>query len=234
MRDRDFRQPTPRNTRRSGFVATSVLSVMAIGAVAVSACGGGEGKSAKTPDGAIGVTSTPRAEVTIRPTEIPTIIPTATAVKTEILSPQDLISAGGNVSGLFAEGFEGLDVSAISYSDIPQPAERDLQSIQNAISICTGAVPYPYRDDAEKQRMDQDVTFLATGVSGFCELAGEASSRLYTATGREQFKQANMLMEKIHNSVVVDFQKKDPRIKDALWQSLKSRFYPFGATGTSN
>lgn len=239
QRDRDLRQPTPRNLRRSGFVATSVLSVMAIGAVAVSACGGGEGNSAKTPEvaGTIGATNTPIAEATIKPTqistEIPTIIPTATAAKTESLSPQELISAGGNVSDLFKKGFEGLDVSAISYGDIPQPAERDLQSILDAVSICTGTVPYPYRDDAERQRMDQDVTLLATGVSGFCELAGEASLRLYDATGRDLFKQANMLMETIHNSVVVDFQIKDDRIKDSVWKSLERRFYPFGATGSN-
>lgn len=234
QRDRDLRQPTPRNLRRSGFVATSALSVMAIGAVAVSACGGGEGKSAKTPEvaGTIGATDTPTAQATIRPAETPTVIPTV--AKPESLSPQELIDAGGNVSDLFKKGFEGLDVNTIPYDKIPQPAQRDLQTILEAVSICTGAVPFPYRDDAEKQRMDQDVTLLATGVSGFCELAGEASSRLYTATGRDPFKQANMLMEKIHNSVVVDFQKKDPRIKDAFWQSLKRRFYPFGATGTSN
>lgn len=231
MLDRDLRQPMPRNQRRAGFAATSMLSVMAIGAAVASACGGGSDKSAKTPEVAgSGATDTPTAQATIRPPETP-IIPTPTA---EVLNPQELVSAGDDVSKMFKEGFDGLDVSAISYGDIPQPAERDLQSILNAVSICTGAVPYPYRDDAEKQRMEQDPTLLLAGVSGFCELAGEASLRFFNVTGRGSFEKANILMEKIHSSVVKSFQKRDSRIKDAFWQHLKQEYYPFGATGTSN
>lgn len=215
-----------------------LAEAMLFGSAALVACAGGDGKSAKTPqDGVLGATAVPSVEATIRPAETPTVIPTV--AKPESLSPQELIDAGGNVSDLFKKGFEGLDVSSIPYDKIPQLAQRDLQSIQNAISICTGAVPFPYRDEAERQRMDLDVTLLATGVSGFCELAGEAALGFYNALGNDparqaQFEQANMLMEKIHNSVVKDFQKKDSRIKDAFWQSLKRRFYPFGATGTSN
>lgn len=241
QRDRDSRQVNPKDFRRPGFVASSAFSVMAIGAVAVSACGGGEGKSAKTPEaaGTIGATDTPIAMATVRLPETPTVVPTA--AKPESLSQQELISAGGNVSDLFRKGFEDLDINTIPYDKIPQPAQRDLQTILDAISICTGAVLYPYRDDAEKQRMDQDPTLLITGFSGFCALPGEASLRFRNALDNDParqalFEQANMQMEIIHLSMLKGFSLTHTNVpfKPSFWQKQKQQFYPFGATGTSN
>ncbi|MEK7581494.1 MAG: hypothetical protein AAB512_04375 [Patescibacteria group bacterium] len=232
-----------RNVHRAVRGPRAMLAeAMLFGSAALVACGGGDGKSAKTPEGgALGVDVVPTVGATVGPTEAPTIVPTATAAKPESLSPQELISAGDDVSKMFREGFDGLDVSTIPYDKIPQPAQRDLQSILDAVSICTGKVPYPYRDDAEKQRMAQDPTFLITGLSGLCALAGEASLRFYNALDNDparqsQFEQANMQMEIIHLSMLKGFSQIHTNVpfKPSFWQSQKQQFYPFGATGTSN
>lgn len=185
QRDRDLGQPMPRNQRRAGFVATSALSVMAFGATIASACGGGDGKTGKTPEvaGTLGATNTPRAEVTIRPTEIPTaVIPTATAeakplTKDELAAEIDKAYAGRE-----------FDQNGVATDT------RTAAGLKGLLAICADPAP----------------TNVRIAITS-CAILGAATKQLNTLTGDKQFWTLNQLLKTFFDATVDTLEPKLPK-----------------------
>lgn len=169
QQDRDLGRMDP---RKLPLKAQWAAAGMAVASIVVSACGGGDSKPVKTPEvvGTTGAINTPTAEATIRPTEAPTIIPTATA-EVKVLTPDELAAE-------IDKAYAGREFDQNGVAD----DTRTAAGLKRVLNICASD-PTPDTND------------VRLAISS-CAILGESTKQLHTLIpGDEQFWTLNQLIK---------------------------------------